>query len=498
MPDLVIDSQTGNLVYQEMGTDAIMGVDNHGCGAYKNPPAGWGRSLAVENPEKEAEAATLDVEERLASRARVEKRPANFKFSAEYYEAIKDERQRMAAYKELVVTAGIADATDEELRKNPYEFLQLPEVAPFADVRGRYFFLSRQWHPDRMNPKSLETLERVFAEGGFPIGGETPPTWHGKIIQEEADNWEIGEKAPLPGKELAELSAEERETYLSKKEAYHKTEQEVARVKSAMIGISTRKMTLLNKAYKLLLERGSAGHTLAGYGWEKVVSMPELSGDSPLARALGLWDDSLAAFEAAMREHCKREYLALSLEGPGEIRKKTPKDPDPVLSFDYGDAYLWGGDYRQQLSLPSFFAWMSHRKGGLIPDCLLEPLAKEYSLDESKRRQLNLMIQAGETFEFIQEAFKIPEEEAKNLEFFLDDIYIGPTYVHDDGPARSWDAFRLGVEMTQAGELVLKYVSQEDQSGFWSHDEKKDDRFTKTDFQQMVALAYGPVLSPGS
>lgn len=496
-----IDPATGNLVFQEMGIHAIMGFDNHGDGFHKNLPPGWGRTLE-KSPDREAEGATLDIEARLLGaegETRTERRAANFRFSAEYYEGIRDERRRMAAYKSLVVTNIVGDATDEEIAQAPYGFLQLPDGAPFADVRGRYFSLSRQWHPDRMNPKSLEILERVFADCEFPIPGETPRAWHERIQKAELENWETNPEDAPSEEQLARLSPEELRSYQEKLEAYHLVEQEVARVKAAMVEISTRKMVLLSKAYKLLSEQSGAGETLAGYGWEAVVSMPELIGGSPFLKGMGLWDESMDAFEAAMREHAKREYLALKLEGPGELRKKSAKDPDPKLCFDYGDVYLWGNDYRQYLPLPEFFAWMSHKKGEQIPACLLEPLAREYSLDESQRRQLSLMIRNGETFEFIQEAFGIPADSARTLEFFLDSVYIGPTYTHDDGPSRSWDGFLLGVETTQEGELVLKYVAQDNQSGwFGSLDETRADRFTKTDFQQMVALAYGPVLSAGS
>ncbi|MFH0962152.1 MAG: hypothetical protein V1820_05730 [archaeon] len=69
---------------------------------------------------------------------------------------------------------------------------------------------------------------------------------------------------------------------------------------------------------------------------------------------------------------------------------------------------------------------------------------------------------------------------------------------NDNGPARSWDGFLLGVETTREGELVLKYVSQDNPGGFFSFlDETRTDTFTKVDFLQMVALAYGPVLSAG-
>jgi curved DNA-binding protein CbpA len=57
------------------------------------------------------------------------------------------------AHSRPLTLSDLAPEQDNEIKNNPYRFLNLPEGAPFTDVRRSYIILAKTYHPDLVNPK---------------------------------------------------------------------------------------------------------------------------------------------------------------------------------------------------------------------------------------------------------------------------------------------------------------------------------------------------------
>ena len=94
---------------------------------------------------------------------------------------------------------------------------------------------------------------------------------------------------------------------------------------------------------------------------------------------------------------------------------------------------------------------------------------------------------------FITKTLGITESHEKsNILWYLFTAYNGPMFTHDAGPRRLVH-FPLGVELTEKGGMILKYVEQH---GLFADIGKNETaQFSPADTKMMVAIAYGPLLA---
>ena len=136
---------------------------------------------------------------------------------------------------------------------------------------------------------------------------------------------------------------------------------------------------------------------------------------------------------------------------------------------------------------------MELKQGKELSPALLDDLADECKLNENKAEQLRLMIMNREEIGFITKTLGITESHEKsNILWYLFTAYNGPMFTHDAGPRRLVH-FPLGVELTEKGGMILKYVEQH---GLFADIGKNETaQFSPADTKMMVAIAYGPLLA---
>lgn len=442
------DLQTRNLVLQIKSTDPIDEDQGYQWEEVQHP----GR---VENDLVEREGRS------------VEKKGAAVPYTAEYFTAIADEKERMRAYRGLVVVSIFPDGEDTEIETDPFKFLYAPRDASFAQVRDAYIRLSKAWFPDLMYPENKEQFNRIFGFDEFPIKENDPQKWFNEMQS-------ILPPDTLTTEDFESLRSDEQETYQKAHEAHEKKKSEYEDVKAEMRRRATEKMTIINKAFEAAKKRFSKEEieSFAGFNWKKEA----------------LYGPARGVFE----------QVVLPLEGNGQLIKKINEayqDDQIYLEFDYGHALLERSqkDYRQRLPLRAFFAWTELRRGvGLCPT-LLDDLVKTYSFEDDRAEQLRIMIINHEAPEFIVTALNITDEDSGELLGFLDEVYEGPMYYHMLA-IHSDEFYPLGVEFTSDGRLILKYKAQSIQGGGSSKGTWQETQFSQTDVQIMQAVAYGPLL----
>jgi hypothetical protein len=417
-------------------------------------------------------------------KAELERKGAEFRHTAEYYELIKDEKERKRAYKGLILEEKILVGKDAEIANNPFKFLYLPQDATLGQVRAAQITLSKMWHPDLMNPKNREQRDRIFCYGAdFSLRDMSLEEFVEKIINASPPE-------TLSEKELEKLSPRDRVEYGLKKEEYMGKEMLYEKVKADMVTRATEKMKVINQAYREALRHFSDNEvkSLAGYRWEKG------------AYTSSVISSIFASFALGFSElHWERTYDSLSLEGEGAIRRNTGElacDREPYLAYDWGEIYLGDDNYRQAQELRTLFAWVEMRQGKELCPTLLDGIQEAYKLSESQTEQLRLMLMNHEEPDFILETIGIEQDIRGTDHFqilrFIDEVYDGPTYSIHNGPLRESYYFSLGVELTTDGKLILTLMRQGD--AFFCISEKSYAQFSPNDVQMMQSLAYGPLL----
>ena len=388
-------------------------------------------------------------------------------YTQEYYRAIRDNEKRKQAYKSVTVSSAVLDGEDAEISENPFKFLNLPEDATFGQTRNAWIRLSKMWHPDVLCSKGPEELMK-FLDGSITnsadldelrgrIKSMIPP----KILSEESFN---------------ELTHEQQIQYQLEHRKYELIQEKRSEARSSIIEYATNKMVTINKAYEKALERFSdlEKKSFAGFEWRRDIYYAS-------------WGPSY---------HGSLGFDALDLEGPGQIRREVV-DGVPMrstyLGFDFGETYYVQGDYKQKIPLRSFFAWMDLTQNNELSISLLEDMVKRYKLDANQTEQLRLMMINREDPDFIIDSLSISHKDEADMICFIGEVYTGPKFVHTG--FREWECrhFKLGVEITPNGRLILKYESQ-DLAGHSWRSELAEAQFTNADLQIMQTIAYGPLL----
>lgn len=402
----------------------------------------------------------------------LEKKGKAFVHTPEYYAAIKDQKNRMKAYRELIITSSVPYGEDAEIAENPFKFLNLPEDATFGQTRASWIHLRKLYFPDFMNPENPEQYKRIFGNSKFIIENKDFDSWLKEINRSSRPEL-------LSLEVLGEMSSQDQEKYKIEHEVYRQKELEYEKVKQEMILRATKKSTIINKSYAEAKKRFSDSEieSFAGFIWEKGTSTSELLSNFFNFREI--------------------EYEYLDLECPGQIRKDSYKQAtnrSAFLSFDYGELYLGDNDFRQSVNLKSFFSWTELILDKELCPTLLEDMVDDYKLNENQSEQLRLMIINKEKTDFILDALNIPQDENNelNLLYFVERIYNGPKFSHAIYP-RGSVSFKLGVELTPDGGMNLKYKTQVG-GDLYSFEEDAKDSFTPVDMQMMQAIAYGPLL----
>lgn len=181
--------------------------------------------------------------------------PPEFKFTKEYYERIKDEKDRIRAYKELTVSTQILDGIDVEIEADPWKFLYLPKNSNTGHVRAANFRLSKIWHPDRMDPRDPEKLETVFRYSplDFPIKNSSYQQWLNELRdfapKSEKEDWErMDLLEPRSPEDLAQMSSEEKSKYLTLHAKQQELETKAEAIRRKMVTMATERMITINKA----------------------------------------------------------------------------------------------------------------------------------------------------------------------------------------------------------------------------------------------------------
>ena len=405
----------------------------------------------------------------------IESKGKAFLHSKEYYAIIKDEEQRMKAYRGIEVSSSIPTGEEAEIEQNPFKFLHLPEDCTFAQVRSAYITLSRMWFPDFIHPENAKQYNMIFGDYNNAVKGIDYSDWFKRFKNSP-------KPITLESSEIAELKPDEQKTYFLGKEKYAVIEHEYELIKSAMRLRANEVMSRLNSAYTAAKSRFSdtVVKSFAGFEWEK--------GKKRSANYLFELIEGFLDIDDATTSYF--EYLAL--EGAGEIRIDEGKlihDDIAYLAYDHGHVYWSDHDYRQRLNLRSLFAWMEIKNGEELSPTLLDDMKQVYDMNDSDAEALRIMIMNKEEPDFISTTLGIKDN--RQLMQFLNFLQNGPCFYFHIYPRES-QYYPLGVEFNSQGNLILRYMSQEEQGYDQCHEGSAF--FTKTDVQVMQAIAYGPLL----
>ena len=441
----------------------------------------------------------LEVEKIITAAFNQDKLTPEFRFTPEYYERIRDEKERMMAYKELTVSAQIPDGIDVEIQTNPWRFLYLPENSEAGHVRAANIRLSKIWHPDLMDPRDPEKLEAVFKylPHEFPIKGSTYLDWLEQLkdFQPKTDEEVLQMKFVIEQKNQEEIDAMEpakREKFIALQKKLQELETMAEEIRRKMVTIGSEKMVTITKAVAAAYKKlGHKPLTFSGYDWEEINQTPLFTS----------WDS--ADVQNSIFRMLTRKFQDLRLEGEGVIRKELgqlamgeyhqAKDVQPELAFDYGEEFGMSNDYRQSLDLKALFAWMELKSGNELAPSLLDDVVKTYQLNRHQQERLRLMLMNGETTQFIKKALDIKKGTAGQLERFIETLQKGPVYIHYYGEDDPGTAYSLGVEFSSQDELIFRFISQEVPLFNWG-EHQETARFTPADLNLMRSIAYGPLL----
>jgi len=331
----------------------------------------------------------------------------------------------------------LATAQEEEIRKNPFQFLGMAEDASFADARRAFIGLSRIYHPDLINPKTVSTVQRNYTPEDYIAAG-------------------FDEEEILAT--IAELTNPSEETISISK----KREQALENIRA----LAHQKMVLINRAYEEIKRRfGPEGKTsFAGYDhWRK-------------------YAETEGAF-----------YNEVRLEGRGEVNIYTSPFEywvaGPYLSFDWGPPvdHEWYPEenWRQEITLKHLFAHIALAQGYRPGRVLLQPLAECFGLDEQKIETLiGLLMKEGPSGEIFKvlKINELPKDQRLRETRFC--RQINEIYCLDRSYSRDYPVdpeCRIYMEITDDGKLILKD---------WT-----ESIFSETDFNLFATLAYGPLLT---
>jgi hypothetical protein len=390
-----------------------------------------------------------------------------YKLFIEYALATENEEERVAAYRNVEVS-DVMSGSEQEIKENPYQFLNLNKTATFGEVRAKYLSLSWMYHSDVVRPQSRRDFLRFCRVEEFPVEGQSFDDWFKKL--ESFDEPEI-----LSAEEIEGMDESGVIEYNAEHTTYQKMSREYEQVREAMQREATKKLSTITRAFKEIKDRTDEKEvdSFAGFHWTE-------SSLEPLFQ----FDDDHGIFD----------YRCLYLEGEGEIRRfENIGDKIPELVFDFGDVFMGEDDYRQHLELKSFFAWTELVRGQGLSLPLLDDIVKEYNLDYKQAEKLRVMAMHDVPEEMMVKVLGLPkdEDERDTFSWFIGKVKNGPTYCFDYGPNEGPE-FPLGVEFSLDGSLTLKYINQP--NFMYSEGTEDSAHFTKEDVKIMTAIAYGPLL----
>jgi hypothetical protein len=390
-----------------------------------------------------------------------------YKLSIEYALATEDDEERIRAYQNVEVT-DVMSGSEQEIKENPYQFLNLNKTATFGEVRARYLSLSKMYHSDVVRPQSRRDFLRFCRVEEFPVEGQSFDDWFKKLGS-------FDEPEILSAEEIEGMDESGVIEYNAKHATYQKMSREYEQVREAMQREATKKLSTITRAFKEIKDRTDEKEvdSFAGFHWTESSLEPLVQRD---------YDSDIF------------DYRCLYLEGEGEIRRfKDIEDKIPSLFFDFGDVFLGEDDYRQHLELKPFFAWTELVRGQELSPPLLDDVVTEYNLSLDQAEQLRVMIMDRVEEETIIKVLNLPknENDRELFDCFFKDIKNGPTYRFDYGPLEG-PKFPLGVEFFVDGSMTLRYVNQH--GNMFNEGIEDSAHFTKEDVQIMTAIAYGPLL----
>lgn len=461
------DTQSRNTIFQIMGKT--------GFSAREWLEATLNNFLG-EGKDDDTEVKNMGLEEKVKETKRqLETKGEPFVYTAEFIAAERVDEERKKAYQSVTVTSAVPEGEEQELLENPFKFLLLPKNSSEGMVRAAFLRLSKAWHPDTMDSRDQQKITQMFTGRKILDGETTQEEWIEELSK-------IIDEKPKSAREVEAMGEVERREYLDRQRTRQMQEAKIERIRAEMVTYSMKKMQLISRAYQECKKvlGGEGFESLAGYEWEDICSEKEFLGSSR-----------------------KEEFKRIMLEGEGEIRKT--KDYGASLHYNYGEEYMAGKSYRDSINLKDLFAWMELVQGKELAPTLLDEIVEHYDLDENKAEALRLMIINRETQQFIFETLGIKCDEdgneagdkAPKLHWFLSTVYNGPAYCVMTGP-RDYESYPSGVELTENGELILKFYNQGDGLFYNLMGGRYDQaNFTKTDVMMMTKIAYGLLLKKG-
>ncbi|MFH1134133.1 MAG: J domain-containing protein [Nanoarchaeota archaeon] len=221
---------------------------------------------------------------------------------------------------------------EEDIKRNPYTFLNLPEDAPLEDARRAYLRLARMYHPDMVRPESSSGLRSLW-KASIPEGLS-----HQEMVSH------------IQGMRWNDPDAIEKSTAIGRLRA-----------------LAHEKMVVLNRAYREILSRHGKADQLSVCGYDFISEFNAVEG----------FDNQV-----------------VSLEGRGHVRIFPNHHQGWVagayLTFDFGPDYEapnpdMAAKWRQELLVRHLFAHLEFRERKMVTPFLLAPFFECFGFDAQRK-----------------------------------------------------------------------------------------------------------------
>lgn len=354
----------------------------------------------------------------------------------------------------------LASEQEIEIKKNPYQFLDLPLGTSSEEVRKSYHRLAKLYHPDLVGQKwtservgtlysqrDLESLKAGISLDELMLAVSNMEKHSEKVASA------ISQSFKNPGKKL-----EIPDTSPEVKKHYEKASEILA-------SLATRKMTLLNRAYYEIKARANPKEWNRLFGYESE----------------SVFDDKQGKIDL------------IKLDGRGDLWI-FPKEDDffvrgAYLDFDFGpdDDHSWEEwGYRHSLCLKHLFAHMERNEGKKINKNLLNPLTNCFSFDEKQAESLIDLLSKKEiaTHEVMKKMEVKDASEIKNFNKQIRSIrferQINEILFLSRGLGEVWQYEPQVKASVEDGKLILEDYTKT--------------IFSETDYMLFLTLAYGDLI----
>lgn len=329
----------------------------------------------------------------------------------------------------------LATLQEQEIRQNPWRFLNLTEGASLIDARRAFVGLTKIYHPDLINPKTNPSNLRTYSQDDLIRAG----------VSENVINT-IRVASQMPTDESPRTADQQRQ-YLE-----------------TIRALAHQKMVLINRAYEEIKRRANPADrkSIAGYDLRQRYSV---------------------------REQTSFDEIGIEGHGIVTIYQTNYKYwvTGPYLSFDWGEPidHEWGTydeDWRHQVNLRHLFAHIALQQGHELGQVLLQPFAYCFHLDDTRLITLMDLLKAGNSADEIYVALQVDEIPTVSTEADVRAVRMIRQLneiICLDRVLSEEDA-RVQMQMTEDGKLILK--------------DRTESIFPETDVMLFTTLAYGPLL----